>query len=406
MASGERTRTDKQGLLARLRSPSRYWKSLPPSSLAALGLAVSLTFSSVAFVSDLAEPRPSPYWWVLVYAADTGIVAAAYALTCTRFLSLLPLTIALNLLSIFGLPRLLPLYSTKVPPGTTVVELHQRHVLDAWMVMSLIFLGWVFFYTFVTTEGSKYLRLRTEIHLAERVQAQLVPPLDLTAAGLAICGKSIPSSRVGGDLIDAVSSDGSVTCYLADVSGHGIAAGVLMSMVKSAVRTSLSHGEPLVGLMRRLNEVLLDLKEPGMFVTLACLRSAGAGQLEYSLAGHPPILHYHSATRTVSELRMEQLPVALFRAVDFESRVVTVAPGDLLAVVSDGFLEVTNGRGEEFGSEALKRLVTWSAKEPLSQIVERIVEETARFGSQQDDQTILLVGALDPRIPPERHLLY
>ena len=68
----------------------------------------------------------------------------------------------------------------------------------------------------------------------------------MTAARLAICGKSVPSSSVGGDLVDAVAFDGAVTCYLADVSGHGIAAGVLMSMVKSAVRTSLSKGEPLV----------------------------------------------------------------------------------------------------------------------------------------------------------------
>src|SRR5215471_20464281 len=99
----------------------RYWSLVPLSSMSILLAAVFLTFSSVAFVSDLAEPRPSPYWWVLVYAADTGVVAAAYALTCTRFLRLLPLTIALNLLSIFGLPLLLPLYSTKVEPGTTVV---------------------------------------------------------------------------------------------------------------------------------------------------------------------------------------------------------------------------------------------------------------------------------------------
>jgi len=110
----------------------------------------------------------------------------------------------------------------------------------------------------------------------------------VSAAGLAICGRSIPSSRVGSDLIDAVSF-GSLTCYLADGSGHGITAGVLMSMVKSAIRTSLSKGAPLVERMQRLNEVLFDLKEPGMFVTLACLRSAGAGRPEYALAGHQPI---------------------------------------------------------------------------------------------------------------------
>ncbi|HKF04137.1 MAG TPA: hypothetical protein VKB49_17580, partial [Candidatus Sulfotelmatobacter sp.] len=60
--------------------------------------AVFLTFSSVAFVSDLAEPRPSPYWWVMVYAANTGVVAVGYALISTRFVRAWPVAIAANLL--------------------------------------------------------------------------------------------------------------------------------------------------------------------------------------------------------------------------------------------------------------------------------------------------------------------
>src|SRR3974377_1165084 len=206
------------------RDRYQYWKSLPMSSLATLVLAVFLTFSTLAFVSDLAEPRPSPYWWVLVYAAATGLVAVGYVLVSTRFVRGLPLAIAVNLLSLFVLPRFLPLYLTKVAHGTTVGQLHQRHVLAAWLVIPLVTLGFIFFFTFVNTEGTKYFRLRTEIELARRVQGELVPPLHLTAAELEICGKSIPSSTVGGDLVDAVSFDGSVTCYLADVSGHGIAA--------------------------------------------------------------------------------------------------------------------------------------------------------------------------------------
>jgi serine phosphatase RsbU (regulator of sigma subunit) len=114
-----------------------------------------------------------------------------------------------------------------------VVELHDRHILDAWFIVGLVTLGYMVFFTFISTEGKKYVRLRTEIELAERVQARLVPVFEMIVARLAICGKSVPSSSVGGDLVDAVAFDGSVTCYLADVSGHGIAAGVLMSMVKS-----------------------------------------------------------------------------------------------------------------------------------------------------------------------------
>jgi hypothetical protein len=382
----------------RRRDRGRYWKSLPATSMAVLAVAVFLTFSCVAFVSDLAEPRPSPYWWVVVYATDTGIVAVAYALASTRYIRLLPLAIAINLLSIWGLGKVLPLYSAKMAPGTTVIQLHQRHVLDAWLVITLVTLGYMLFFSFVSKEGPKYIRMRTEIELAQRVQSRLVPPLELTTPNLAIYGQSIPSGTVGGDLVDAVSIDGSVTCYLADVSGHGIAAGVLMSMVKSAVRTSLSRREPMIDLMRCLNDVLFDLKEPSMYVTLACIRHAGGGTLEYALAGHPPILHYHSSTRSIEKLQMEQLPVAMFPAVKFETAAVAIAPGDLLALVSDGFLEITDDKDEEFGPAGIESFVLRNATEPLPRIAGLLVAEATRFGTQQDDQTILLVRVLGPAI--------
>src|SRR5215469_699356 len=122
----------------RVRKPrmrNQYWKSVPLSSLTILALAVFLTFSSIAFVSDLAEPRPSPYWWVIVYAAGTGIVAVGYTIAATRSIRMLPVALALNFLSIVALPKLLPLYASKVPIGTTVEQLHQRHLLDAMLVL-------------------------------------------------------------------------------------------------------------------------------------------------------------------------------------------------------------------------------------------------------------------------------
>ena len=177
-----------------------------------------------------------------------------------------------------------------------------------------------------------------------------------------------------------------------------------MSMVKSAIRTSVSKDESLANLMQRLNDVLLDLTTPGMFVTLACIRTAGEGRFEYALAGHPPILHYHSSTMSVSELRSEQVPIAMFPNLIYESRVVAVEPADLLVVVSDGFLEVANFNGDEFGLEALKRLIASSATETLPRIVDRLVEETAHFGEQQDDQTVLLVRIPRSREPQELQL--
>ena len=117
------------------------------------------------------KTRPSPYWWVIVYAAATGIVAVGYTLASTRSVRMLPVALALGLLTIIALPKLLPLYASEVPAGTTVAQLHQRHVLDATLVLSLITLGYMFVVTFVSTEGAKYFRL-TETELAQHVQAE------------------------------------------------------------------------------------------------------------------------------------------------------------------------------------------------------------------------------------------
>ena len=96
---------------------------------------------------------------------------------------------------------------------------------------------------------------------------------------------------------------------------------------------------------------------------------------------------------TVSFWKMEQLPIAMFRETTFESSSIALSTGDLLVIVSDGFLEVTNDRGEEFGWERLERVILKNAAEPLTQIIARLVDETFQFGNQRDDQTILLVKA-------------
>lgn len=93
--------------------------------------------------------------------------------------------------------------------------------------------------------------------------------------------------------------------YIADISGHGVAPGVVMGMVKSAARMQLSSTEESAALLEHLNSVLIPIKKPEMFVTFAYLAWNGE-RLQYSLAGHPPILHYHALTRRNFRISMLQ----------------------------------------------------------------------------------------------------
>jgi serine phosphatase RsbU (regulator of sigma subunit) len=106
--------------------------------------------------------------------------------------------------------------------------------------MVAMLLGYRLFLNFANTEGIAHIQLETELALAHRLQKTLVPTFSYRGAILEAYGRTIPSAEVGGDLVDLVADpQQGVFAYLADVSAHGIPAGVLMGMVKSSVRQGL-----------------------------------------------------------------------------------------------------------------------------------------------------------------------
>ncbi|HYL11007.1 MAG TPA: PP2C family protein-serine/threonine phosphatase, partial [Candidatus Acidoferrales bacterium] len=137
--------------------------------------------------------------------------------------------------------------------------------------------------------------------------------------------------------------------------------------------------------------VLPSVKEPGMFATLACVKVAeGNCEVEYALAGHPCILHYRPETKELRRLGTYQLPLGIFPAT-YETARVAASAGDIFAIASDGFIEVTNSKDEEFGLERLEKIVERNAERELAEIFDAAVREAALHGKQQDDQTLLLV---------------
>jgi serine phosphatase RsbU (regulator of sigma subunit) len=120
------------------------------------------------------------------------------------------------------------------------------------------------------------------------MQSTLVPALSYKGARVEAHGQSVPKGDVGGDLVDLVADGPEITAYVADVSGHGLRAGILMGMIKTAVRYGLLLGQPLTKLLEGINHVLPGVKEPHMFATLAALRFDRTNQVEYVSAGHVP----------------------------------------------------------------------------------------------------------------------
>jgi hypothetical protein len=373
----------------------RYWQSLPLSALAWMALTSFLTFASVGFASSLVEGLQWPFWWVLVRVALFGATVALAFVTIlrnrkARFLVFIPLCILMVVL-----PRIqlsFPSHRMLMEPGFEYVR--WRLAMDAMLSGAAAATGWVILVLFAGTQGVKHVRVSTELELAEKLQQTLAPPLVARNPGYEILGRSVPSSQMGGDLLDAVDNGGAMACYIADVAGHGIQAGVFMGMVKSSARTALLRPRPLEELLADLNRVLFDVKgQSATYVTFACLRCCEHGKVEYTLAGHGPILHFHANQRSVSQLSMEQFPLGLFANATFQSGLVTVEPGDILALLTDGLPEVADANDEQFGLERISDIVARNAEGSLADLTETLFAAARRYGRQNDDETLVLVRA-------------
>jgi serine phosphatase RsbU (regulator of sigma subunit) len=170
-----------------------------------------------------------------------------------------------------------------------------------------------------------------------------------------------------------------------------LAAGQLMGMLKTAIRVALQFRHEPVALLESADRVLPAVKDANMYATLALLYFDGSSEAEYSLAGHPPILHYRAPTGDIARLAMEQFPLGLIPGGCYSSQRVTYSPRDMFLMMTDGISEVPNASDEEFGLDRLERLLGNNAGQPLAQLWALIMGEVKRHGVQQDDQTLLLL---------------
>jgi phosphoserine phosphatase RsbU/P len=232
-------------------------------------------------------------------------------------------------------------------------------------------------------------RAQTEIALAGEIHRALVPAIHKTLGVFELYGASVPSGVVGGDLADVVGDSQAWTAYMADVSGPGVSAGVLMAMFKTAVHAKA--GVPPQILLKEVNRTLYPLKTDNTFVTAGVLDCGVEGQLSISVAGHPPLLRYCRSTGEVEEFPPTDMPVGMLPEENFTATPVACESGDVLLLVTDGLTEVFNPKGEEMGLGPLKvGLAQWAAL-PLSELFTRLRAVALKVGPQLDDQTMLIV---------------
>jgi serine phosphatase RsbU (regulator of sigma subunit) len=266
------------------------------------------------------------------------------------------------------------------------------------IVLACIVLGYVLVAILTRRIEREHARATAELDVAARVHKSLVPPIDMHLGSLHILARSDASSQMGGDLVDVVYSPDRVDVILGDVSGHGIGAGIVMGILKSAIRTKLRSGGELSETVGDVNAVLEELTDSSTFATFVCMRFSTrthteAQCVEVVLAGHLPVFVIRSGSGRVEEISNQNLPLGIDKGERFVSVMIQINPGDTLAVLSDGLTEVQNTEGKELGLAQMRAVLMDGGRSsgPISSTMQAVFDAARQHGRQIDDQSLVLV---------------
>ena len=252
----------------------------------------------------------------------------------------------------------------------------------------------------VHREASEKRRLEAELRTASEVQRILLPAKAPDFGGYTIAAANFPAMIVSGDYYDYVPVDDQhLGVAIADVSGKGVPASLIMATCRSVLRTRAAGELSPARVLSVVNrQIFPDIRED-MFITMTYLvLDAGTGRLLMSRAGHRPTLIYRQATGEVEPVAPVGLAVGIDGGEVFE-RVITdrecqLYSGDAMLLYTDGLTEALNAAGDEYGSDRLSRILRDCAAQPAEAIVAGICEDVRRFAgaeAQSDDITLIAI---------------
>jgi phosphoserine phosphatase RsbU/P len=242
--------------------------------------------------------------------------------------------------------------------------------------------------------------MESELQNAREVQRILLPQEDPVVAGFRISGTNLPARIISGDYYDYIDLGGRrLGIAIADVSGKGVPAGLLMAMCRSALRSVAPGMESPSEVLGAVNRQLFpDIRED-MFISMAYgILDETSGRLTMARAGHDPALWFRRESGTVELLRPPGLALGVDGGKVFErvTRDLTVElePGDCVLLHTDGVREAVDADDEEFGMERLSEIFRLSAPLGAEAVLRRIQEDLRQFtgeGPQMDDVTLVAI---------------
>jgi serine phosphatase RsbU (regulator of sigma subunit) len=242
------------------------------------------------------------------------------------------------------------------------------------------------------------LRMREEIEYARKIQLSMLPQGAPDLGWLDFSAASLPATEVGGDYYDYFRlSPTRLALVIADVAGHGLASGLLISGVRSCLYVLEDDLASPAAVFDRLNRMVRRTGTRRTYVTMSlAVIERPPGQVVLTCAGHPPLLHWRAAAGEVEEVGRGALPLGTGLAARFEQDQRAVGPDDVILMYTDGLVEARNERGQEYGDERLRRAFARAAGRSAREVRDSILSDLANFkgNTEQSDDITLVVARL------------
>jgi len=244
-------------------------------------------------------------------------------------------------------------------------------------------------------EQIKQERFFEQLEIAKKIQESLLPQKIPQLRRLDIACHFEPAVEVAGDYYDIIHSGDKVFLVIADVSGKGVPASLLMSSFRSTVRIFLSVTEELPRLVEKVNDHIAQNEIADRFITgLFVNLDLRTGQIKYVNAGHDPMLLYRRSEDRFFEITNDGIPTGIFEGESYLESEFTLLPGDLFILYTDGIPEARNGAKEEFGFERMQEVLRVNCEKTAEEISSAMTEALGRFvdsAPQHDDITFMIL---------------
>ncbi len=382
-------------------------------------LAVFFLFCTVGTLSVLINHTawPMPLRFVLVTMLCSGIFAAVFILIFGRFVIMI-VWIALFVASMLVVAqwgksiqkevkataenqqRAFANEETRAAVAEYQNRMHRAILRDVILTLVMIVSSYIAFIQAFNHEWEKRAVVESELKIARRIQESLLPQAEKRIGGWHMFGVLQPANTVAGDYFDYLEfAGGKLGVLVADASGHGVAAGLVMTMIKSQLFSLAAETHDAQKFFERLNYCVRALAPKNMFVTAAYVAlsqndSADSPEIEITTAGHPPVLRYSAAAHQVEELHTPSAALGLQSGFSVFPRRVALQAGDVLLLHTDGICEQMNAKKEQWGLESLKAELQQHHDLALPRLCERIMKAGAEHRGNtaaHDDMTLVAV---------------